>query len=94
MATQGSARPGAVGTGGTAGTAGADEHEEAHGHSLASWTLVGLVLVGSFVLCLAIVVTNVPLAVIGGVVMVLGLVLGRVLQMAGFGVHPPTRHDA
>jgi hypothetical protein len=94
MATQGSARPGAVGTGGSAGTAGADEHEEGHGHSLASWTLVGLLLVGSFVLCLAIVVTNVPLAVIGGVVMVLGLVLGRVLQMAGFGVHPPTRHDA
>lgn len=64
------------------------EHFESHGHSLASWVLVGFELVGTFVLSLAIVVTNVPLAVIGGVLCVVGLVAGRLLQMAGFGVHP------
>jgi MFS superfamily sulfate permease-like transporter len=83
MATQGSARPA------TGASTAADGHDESHGHSLASWTLVGLVLVGSFLLCLAIVITNVPMAVIGGVIIVLGLIVGRVLQMAGFGVHPP-----
>lgn len=89
MASQGTARPGAVGT----GSAGDEELHESHGHSLASWVLVALVLVGSFLVCLAIVVTSVAMAVIGGVVCVFGLVLGRVLQMAGFGVHPPAgRH--
>jgi MFS superfamily sulfate permease-like transporter len=92
MATQGSARPGAVGTGGSSSSAG--EHEESHGHSLASWMLVGFELVGSFLLCLAIVITNIPVAVIGGVVCVVGLIVGRLLQMAGFGVHPPARQDS
>ena len=70
-------------------SAASEGHDESHGHSLASWTLVALILVGSFLLCLAIVLTDVVIAVIGGVICVLGLVAGRVLQMAGFGVHPP-----
>jgi hypothetical protein len=84
MATQGSARPATTG----ASTA-TEEHDESHGHSLASWTLVGLELVGTFLISLAIVITNLPIGVIGGVVCVVGLIAGRVLQMAGFGVHPP-----
>lgn len=88
MATQGSARPATTGSAPT-GAAGTDGHDESHGHSLASWTLVALVLVGSFLLCLAIVITSTVIAVIGGVICVLGLIAGRVLQMAGFGVHPP-----
>jgi hypothetical protein len=84
MATQGPARPATTGASATT-----DEHDESHGHSLASWTLVGLSLVGTFLIALAIVITNVPVGVIGGVITVLGLILGRVLQMAGFGVHPP-----
>ena len=91
MATQGSARPGAVGTGGSTGSG---EHEESHGHSLASWMLVGFELVGSFMICLAIVITNIPIAVIGGVVCVVGLIVGRLLQMAGFGVHPPAGQES
>jgi hypothetical protein len=70
----------------------ATEHDESHGHSLASWTLVGLELAGTFMICLAIVITNIPLAVIGGVFCVVGLVAGRLLQMAGFGVHQPAPH--
>ncbi len=42
MATQGSARP----AHGPAASAATDEHDESHGHSLASWTLVALILVG------------------------------------------------
>ncbi len=78
----------------SAGSAEVEEHHESHGHSLASWTLVGVELVGTFVICLAIVLKSIPLAVIGGVVCVVGLILGRVLQMAGYGVHPTAPHDA
>jgi hypothetical protein len=65
------------------------EHFESHGHSLASWILVAFVLIGSFIASLAIVLTVVWLGVVGVVVLVVGLILGRVLQMAGFGVHHP-----
>lgn len=66
-----------------------DAHEESHGHSLASWMLVALVLVGAFVICLSIVVEQLWLTIIGVVFCVAGVVVGRVLQMAGFGVHKP-----
>jgi hypothetical protein len=66
-----------------------DVHEESHGHSLASWMLVALVLVGTFVVCLAIVLELLWLAIIGLVICAAGLVVGRLLQMAGFGVHKP-----
>ena len=72
-----------------ASTDGAGEHFESHGHSVASWILVALVLIGAFVISLAIVLSMFWLTVVGAVVLVAGLVLGRVLQMAGFGVHPP-----
>jgi hypothetical protein len=84
MATQGSARPATTGA-----SAATDAHDESHGHSLASWTLVALILVGTFLISLAIVITNLPIAIFGGIITVLGLIAGRVLQMAGFGVHPP-----
>jgi hypothetical protein len=67
----------------------ADVHEESHGHSLASWMLVALILVGTFVVCLAIVLELLWLAIIGLVICAAGLVVGRLLQMAGFGVHKP-----
>ena len=66
-----------------------DVHEESHGHSLASWMLVALILVGTFVVCLAIVLELLWLAIIGLVICAAGLVVGRLLQMAGFGVHKP-----
>jgi hypothetical protein len=66
-----------------------EAHEESHGHSLASWMLVGFELVGIFIVCLAIVLELLWLAIIGLVVCAAGLVVGRLLQMAGFGVHKP-----
>jgi uncharacterized protein DUF6704 len=73
----------------TASSDSAGEHFESHGHSLASWVLVALVLVGAFVVSLGLVLTVLWLDIVGAVVIVLGLIVGRLLQMAGFGVHPP-----
>jgi hypothetical protein len=66
-----------------------DVHEESHGHSVAAWTLVGLVLVGVFVACLAMVLDIIWLIIVGLIIVAAGLVAGRLLAMAGFGVHPP-----
>jgi hypothetical protein len=69
--------------------AGGGEHFESHGHSIAAWILVAFVLVGSFVIGLGVVLLSWWLAIVGIAFCVAGLILGRVLQMAGFGVHPP-----
>ncbi len=70
-----------------------EAHQESHGHSLASWVLVALLLVSSFVVGLAIVLQLLWLTIVGIVIGVIGLVLGRLLQMAGFGVHRPAGHE-
>jgi hypothetical protein len=70
-----------------------EAHQESHGHSLASWVLVGFLLVSAFVVSLAIVLQLLWLAIIGIAIGVIGLVLGRLLQMAGFGVHRPAADD-
>jgi hypothetical protein len=73
------------------------EHEihEDHGHSVAAWTAVAVLLVGSALMAVAVVVTSVTLFVIGAVVCVVGVVAGKVLGMAGYGakdVPPVTPH--
>lgn len=67
------------------------EQHESHGHSVAAWTSVGIILVGVVVTSIAIVMANVPLAVVGAVVIVLGAIAGKVLAMAGYGAKP---HDS
>jgi hypothetical protein len=66
-----------------------EQHED-HGHSIAAWTSVGIILVGAVVTSIAIVMANVPLAIVGAVVIVLGGIAGKVLAMAGYG---STSHD-
>ena len=56
-----------------------------HGHSLAAWSAVGVVIFGSLLACLGVVFANVPLAIVGGVIAVLGGPLGKVLGAMGFG---------
>jgi hypothetical protein len=70
----------------------ADEHFESHGHSVAAWILVAFELVGTFIIGLGIVLVTLWLAIVGIAFCVVGFILGRVLQMAGFGVHPPGAH--
>lgn len=62
-----------------------DEEHESHGHSVAAWTAVVVILVGSVVMSLAVVFPSVVWFVVGAVVVVLGMVAGKVLAMAGYG---------
>lgn len=68
------------------------EHEN-HGHSTAAWVSVTIMLVASFVACLAVVLANIPLFIVGMVVFVIGAFAWKVLTMAGYGnknpVQPP-----
>jgi hypothetical protein len=59
--------------------------EHGHGHSTAAWTAVTILLVASSLICLAVVVTSWPLAIVGIVLLVVGAAAGKVLAMAGFG---------
>lgn len=63
--------------------------EHGHGHSTAAWTAVTILLVAAFLMCLSVVVLSWPLAIIGLVLVVVGVVAGKVLSMAGFGQTKP-----
>ena len=69
-------------------------HEEDHGHSVAEWVAVGVILVGSAVAALAVVVTSTVLFVVGLVICVIGAVAGKVLSMAGYGARTVEGPDA
>jgi hypothetical protein len=69
----------------------ADPTHDDHGNTLAAWTCVGLLILGSFVMCLAVVLASVPLFVVGGAVAVAAGVAGKVLQLAGYGRVQPDR---
>ena len=60
-----------------------DEH--GHGNTPAAWAAVGICLVGSLIASLAVVFTSVLWGVVGGVLMVLSPVVGRVLSGMGYG---------
>ncbi|PRY61511.1 hypothetical protein BCF74_10568 [Knoellia remsis] len=64
----------------------AEQHEDHHGSSTAAWALVGIVLLGSLIMSIAVAFPNVPLFIGGVVVVILGLVVGKVLALAGYGV--------
>ncbi|NHA67222.1 HGxxPAAW family protein [Phycicoccus flavus] len=61
-----------------------DEHED-HGHSVAAWTAVIVIIVASAIMSLAVIFPNVWLFVGGAVLAVVGGVAGKVLSMAGYG---------
>ncbi|MEO6144096.1 MAG: HGxxPAAW family protein [Dermatophilaceae bacterium] len=65
--------------------------EHGHGHSRAAWTAVTILLVASFLISLSVVVTSWLLAIFGLVLVVVGVVAGKVLAMAGFGQTKPAR---
>lgn len=68
-------------------TAPAAELHTDHGHSIAAWTAVGVILLGALVMSVAVVLGSVWLFVAGAVVVVVGGVLGKVLSAMGFGPH-------
>jgi len=63
--------------------------EQGHGHSRAAWTAVTIVLIASFLICLAVVVKSWAMAIVGIVLVFGGVAAGKVLAMAGFGQSRP-----
>jgi len=63
--------------------------EHGHGHSTAAWTAVTILLVAAFLVALSVVVQSWLLAIIGLVLIAVGVVSGKVLAMAGFGQTKP-----
>jgi hypothetical protein len=57
-----------------------------HGQSVASWTAVGIILVGCLLMSIAVAIAQTWLFVVGAVVVVVGCVAGKVLSAMGFGV--------
>jgi multidrug transporter EmrE-like cation transporter len=65
------------------------EHRD--GQSTAAWTAVTIVLIASFLICLAVVVKSWPLAIVGIVLVAVGAAAGKILAIAGFGQAKPKR---
>lgn len=61
------------------------DEDESHGHSVAAWVLVGIVLVGALISAFSMVLNHPTFFIVGLVVMVVGLIVGKVLQSMGYG---------
>jgi hypothetical protein len=70
-----------------------EEHER-HGHSTAAWTGVGIILVGAVIMALAVVFASVMWFVVGAIVVVVGVIAGKVMAMAGYGDKASTSEAA
>lgn len=61
------------------------EHHEDHGNSVAAWTGVLIIMLGSLVMSVAVAVTTLWVFVVGAVVAVVGAVAWKVLSSMGYG---------
>lgn len=63
-------------------------HAEAagHGNSVAAWSAVGIMLVGTLIGCVGFTTANIAILAAGVGVIVLGLIVGAVMKAAGYGV--------
>jgi len=68
--------------------------EHGHGHSIAAWTAVITLLTATALMCLAVVIQNWPMAIIGIVLVFAGVGAGKALSMAGFGQAKPEQSRA
>lgn len=69
------------------------EHDD-HGNTPAAWTAVGIIIAGFTLGGIGMIIANIPLFIAGGVVSVLGLVVGKAMQMMGMGAQRPAVDDA
>ncbi|HKG52290.1 MAG TPA: HGxxPAAW family protein [Actinomycetales bacterium] len=67
----------------------AGEAHSNHGNTIAAWTGVGVIMIGSLIMAIAVVVTSLILFIIGGVVAILGVAAGKALSKAGYGAKRP-----
>jgi hypothetical protein len=63
-----------------------------HGHSTAAWVAVGVVILGSLIVSLAVVFGVLWLGIVGAVVTVAGGLLGKLLTAMGFGAKGHSVH--
>lgn len=66
-------------------------HDDHHGASPAAWTTVGILLLGTAIIAVGFVAQNLAVIVVGALVALLGLLIGRSMQARGLGVRPPAR---
>ncbi|MEO7069674.1 MAG: HGxxPAAW family protein [Nostocoides sp.] len=66
---------------------------DSHGKSVAAWTCVGILLVAATVMSAAVLWPNVAVFIVGAVIAVIGVVVGKWLSMAGYGAKPPTPRE-
>lgn len=69
------------------------EHED-HGHSVAAWTTVGILIVASAIMSAAVLWPNLWVFIGGAALGVVGLAAGKVLSMAGYGAAGRDRDEA
>ena len=69
------------------------EHED-HGHSVAAWTTVGILIVAAAIMSAAVLWPNLWLFIGGAALGVVGLAAGKVLSMAGYGAAGRDRDEA
>lgn len=70
------------------------EHDDNHGHSVAAWTAVIILIVAAAIMSIAVLFPNVWLFVGGVVLAIVGIVAGKVLSMAGYGSAQRDRDEA
>ncbi|WP_446663458.1 HGxxPAAW family protein [Flexivirga sp. B27] len=65
----------------------AEEHLEDHGHSVAAWTTVAMLLVAAICVAIGVAWGLHPLYYIGGAIAVVAVLVGKILGKMGFGNH-------
>lgn len=60
-----------------------------HGRTVAAWVTVTLLTIGGIITAVAMMFGSLPVSIAGAVVMVLGLVVGRVMRAMGLGQRSP-----
>lgn len=56
-----------------------------HGNSVAAWTMVALIILGSLLIAFGVAFGRHPLDIVGVVVCVVGVATGKILSKSGFG---------
>jgi hypothetical protein len=70
------------------------EHDDNHGHSVAAWTAVFILIAAAAVMALAVLFPNRWLFVAGVVIALVGVIAGKVLSMAGYGAAERDRDES
>ncbi len=64
-----------------------------HGNTVAAWSAVGTLIFASLVMCIAVAIASVTVFLVGVAIAIGGLVLGKVLALAGYGMPRPDKDE-